>query len=606
MANAATGSRVRVGFVGLAQAGIGLAAGVLSAGFGLRLADWDPSSVAIVLFAIVVWCLFVGSLWKFHRALGTAVRSPDDPHLLMPPLLPAGQPVLISIGLFGTFLGLSYGLMYSIPCIDPNAAGHAACIEEIVASGTPPAEAEAASMQYGMSKLLSGARLAFSKSVAGIGLGLSYMILFRLAERASVVARRRSRREHPEPDPVVAELRLLREAQPDPRPLREAAESLAHGSEALKAVAEGLRSLTADAIAREVAAGVRDAVDQRLAPTLQQISDELKILHDMKRDTDKAVQQQLKDLVQELREQALAPMAAQIERTNEVTRDVAGSVTRLSASVDASADAVRRTSEQTGQLTHQLEQFQVKALADLNQFAGGLGQTLDTFTTDSSISFREMGDQIQRSVDAACGGMEAQRAAFESSAEAARSAFSTQTETIRVAGQTAATEIRSAGEAARDALQMVRGEFAEALSDQRASLQGVLDALEGAFQQDLEHRQEFERLTEQAVRRVELLLTKTAAMEGALAQTTPTLLAEVARSIQDLGKVAAEQHERATQLELALASHLELSAENHRTFMKEEDEHLREVLHGIGGLVGAIAETTREVEQTRTRARVQA
>ena len=207
-----------------------VALGLASALGGMWLARGSLMSEGFVLAAFVVWSAFGWGLLRLRRAvagpwagamqakgtgelrqagfgdLAAHVEASviDDPRhgprrrahasgflregsSLVPstirpgPWLSAGQAFLISLGLFGTFVGLSYGLHESIPYIDQSDPEHAERLRG-VAGEQAGADSEALAMQVGMSNLLNGARTAFSKSVAGIGLGLSYMLLWRLAQ----------------------------------------------------------------------------------------------------------------------------------------------------------------------------------------------------------------------------------------------------------------------------------------------------------------------------------------------------------------------------------------------------------------------------------------
>ena len=595
--------------------GMGLCGGLVSGGAGLWLARGDWLSLAIVGVACAVWALFYLALRRFDSGLSR--HPPADlgaRELQMHAWLPSGQAVLISFGLFGTFLGLSMGLMESIPCIDADTPGHAECVAGVlsaaVAGGLSPesaqAEAENLAMQQGMSYLLSGARLAFSKSVAGIGLGLSYLLLFRLVARRRSDHIARIRHEHPRVDPVVTQLQKILEAQPEPGAMKDAAISLRDGANRLgrvaadlDGVASTLASFQADVIGRQVSEGVKAAVKSELSPTMKEISRQLTILHEMKRQTDEAVSAQLEKLVTDLEQRALAPITAQVTAANAITRQVAEKVEALSATVAHSTSAVQATSKQMGQLTGQLEQFQRDTLQKLHHFAEGLGHTLATFTRDSSQSFEAMGTNIHRSVETACLGMEAQREAFEASASTARKAFTAQTATIQAAGVTVAAEIEHAGTAASAALNAVQSEFAAALMAQRTSLQSVLDKLEGAFSKDLAHREAFEETSSRAVARVQAFLEQAASMQAMLVQTAPTVLGEVNASVQLLGTATASQREAMLRLEGALVSHFERLNDNHHNFLKAEDAHLADVLGGLHTLVETIAEASREVAQSR-------
>lgn len=85
------------------------------------------------------------------------------PAPLGPPYwLATGQGVLVSLGLLGTFLGLSLGLLQAVPKLQ----------------GDPEA------MQVGMQALLGGAKLAFVKSLAGVLCAMVWGLRYRQLEEA--------------------------------------------------------------------------------------------------------------------------------------------------------------------------------------------------------------------------------------------------------------------------------------------------------------------------------------------------------------------------------------------------------------------------------------
>lgn len=653
------------------SAALAVVVGVAAAIFGFALAWPDPQSLFFVSLAAGVWLLFGGGLLlhvrrveSAERTVGNAQSLPDlekgpwgdvaatvrasltgpsvaggaprrtrsaaealrhgntSVHTAISPFpwLHSGQAVLVSIGLFGTFFGLSLGLRESIPCIDPQNGEHAACVEEALAAADDGGEVDGdtLAMQMGMSRLLGGARTAFSKSVAGIGLGMSYMLLWRLAER------RRSRLLHSltrrvdgwhtfvSPDElareglelITAEVRALRDAQPDGAALSEAARQLGTGARSLASVADRLGEVSAtlgdfkaETIAAEVSKGVSRAVEDRLAPTLDNISKELRILHDMKREQDEAVARHLRTLVDSLREDALLPISREVAATNAQTREVAEVVRSLGASVAASTQAVHQTSVQMGELTVNLAAFQKDAIGQLNEFADSLNGTLSTFTRESAASFQQMGADIHGAVGAAELAMVGQRVAFEQSAAEARNAFSAQTAALREAGEVASSEIKSAGQEASLALRVVRTEFADALSSQRDALEGILGQLEGAFRRDLQEREDFERKTADALRKLEKLIARTAATDAELRQVYTEANQTLGRALGETGRQIATQREALDALREALGDHLRAAADAHRKFLSEEDKHLTEVLGKLYGLVGVLAETTRVVNQ---------
>lgn len=563
------------------------------------------------------------------------------PALLNPfPWLQSGQAVLVSIGLFGTFFGLSFGLKDSIPCISADASGHQACVDEAKkaadaraaahplaaadASAAAPLDDDTLAMQEGMTRLLGGARTAFSKSVAGVGLGLSYMLLWRLSER------RRSRlltdtarrvdgwHEYATPEElarermseVTSELRALRAAQPDTDALTAAAASLARGAASLEAVGRSLggvstslATFSADTLAKQVADGVDRAVSQRLQPAMDSIAQALHQLHRDKEEQDERVRVQLSALVDDLRVRALDPMSAEVQATNVQTRRVAEAVAQLGASVASSSEAVRASSEQMRDLTGNLANFQEDALVRLADFAKSLQTTLEAFTVNTESSFRQMGSDIRGSVQAAEAAMAGQRSAFEASAAEARRAFSTQTEVLTAAGGVASDAIRGAGIEAGEALRAVRGEFVGALAQEREALAGVLRELDGAFKRDLSERNAFALQTAEATARVQDVVKAVSVLAASAAAGDAAYRAVATDTSKSLARALADLNRSNELLYESLTEYLNKTHTEHQRYMKELDEHIARILNDIHGTAEGIA---RVVHEVRTNADVRA
>jgi len=193
--------------------------------------DPDPTTAGMVALVALVWLAYRGTLWLWLRqrpwlsevpaegaelpaelATGTArvqastveyggkrwrtasaalevgSEGASTGSLRLPALLATGQGVLISLGLIGTFLGLTLGLMSAVPKL--TAADRPAVAEQ-AAPGATAGESVAgpssdddriAGMQDGMGDLLGGARLAFAKSVAGVAFAMLWGLRLRHAE----------------------------------------------------------------------------------------------------------------------------------------------------------------------------------------------------------------------------------------------------------------------------------------------------------------------------------------------------------------------------------------------------------------------------------------
>jgi hypothetical protein len=100
------------------------------------------------------------SAHDFLHAESTLLDEADR----LPSWLASGQAVLISFGLFGTFLGLTYAVLMADAKIAELIAGQTGDVNDAI------------------SAILGGAKLAFLKSMAGIGAGTLWAFRYRILE----------------------------------------------------------------------------------------------------------------------------------------------------------------------------------------------------------------------------------------------------------------------------------------------------------------------------------------------------------------------------------------------------------------------------------------
>jgi chromosome segregation ATPase len=180
-------------FLGATAVGLGLAySSKLSSGGAASIQD-DALTVAMVAIVAVVWGgLLTGSVrWERGlaqpRTLAVPIRAlvdrggrpqlaaseaeavcdqlADEADLEPPWWMATGAGLLISIGLAGTFLGLSLGLLQTVP---------------LLVGAQASAGSDAADVTAALMPLLEGAKLAFVKSLAGVVLGTLWTL--RMAE----------------------------------------------------------------------------------------------------------------------------------------------------------------------------------------------------------------------------------------------------------------------------------------------------------------------------------------------------------------------------------------------------------------------------------------
>jgi hypothetical protein len=434
----------------------------------------------------------------------TLTVSPGDALRLCPQLiseaaqlgwwLPNVQAVLISLGLVGTFVGLSWGLMEAVPCIDPNDLGFAACRDEAVrrtvAAGdealnlATAAEKEGAAMRLGMSALLRGARLAFSKSIAGVGLGVIYMLALKAVEghrradrRAFVLTIVRGWKVETDVDRMAdrleRQLSALGTLGQAATQLGDAGGQISRAVQPLESVAGQLRSLSADAIGQQVGAAVERAVKSELSPALQAIQRELGAVQSLVKQVeqhkvaqDEVVTARLKELTEALSNDVLLPMSAEVKAASGQTMRAAEAINKLAPLLVQSNQTVLASTQQTAKLSVDLVDFQKTTLDQLEKH----GQ-------DQARVLTASGEAIKGAVDAAVLGLKAQEKAFIDSAKVAQATFEAQRVAVQAAGDQSADAIKRAGDAASKVLSEVQDKLVNGVNEQIEELGRLLRGL---------------------------------------------------------------------------------------------------------------------------------
>lgn len=138
---------------------------------------------------------FTGRAWRTGSAASEVGADGASVAMLRPPaLLSTGQAVLVSLGLIGTFLGLTLGLTHALPNLTDRGEAPPVAIAGAATTGSAvdaapvgpgassPEGSEIDRMQKGMGELLGGAQLAFAKSLAGVAFAMLWGLRLRNAE----------------------------------------------------------------------------------------------------------------------------------------------------------------------------------------------------------------------------------------------------------------------------------------------------------------------------------------------------------------------------------------------------------------------------------------
>jgi hypothetical protein len=255
--------------------------------------------------------------------------------------------IFISLGVFGTFWGITIGLQG----LDIGGSS-----EELFAASA---------------SLLSGMRTAFYTSLVGMTCSIVLTVWQGLLQnwRRSQYDNLRKRLDR------VAFMesaeRLL--AKQDTSGLGEA-------SEALKFAAEQLKTLSAEAIGQEVGKSMK--------PTFDEIREELSELRSA---IGKDRQELIEALVKEQEERLIKPVVQQLDESAKLTREASEAVLSLK---DSLGDITR----ELGEAVKTIQEFQKETLVQLKEFSDGLAKTLSDFTTEQKTVIQDMTDQLKTSI----------------------------------------------------------------------------------------------------------------------------------------------------------------------------------------------------------------
>lgn len=437
--------------------------------------------------------------------------------------------LLTAIGLLGTFFGISTGLSkFDLSAINESNKLLAASIG-----------------------VLEGMKTAFFSSLVGLGCASAFMVVLFVGSLARKAHRDRLRRE-------LDKIAIFSTTE-------DAAQSTAL---ALSDAAKIMIGLTPQAIGQEVGAA--------LTPVFRQIHQELKTLREIKADQGQEV---LKNLIQELRTDVLLPIAERLDRSAKLTQEASQAVMNLQAELGS-------VSKNLANSIFTIQHFQKETLGRLEEFAGGLKETLGHFQTETKTVLQEVAQEIKQGVDQSIVGMEAQRHAFTESAtnaadtfrgiredlqatlytqaevekqmlqdvearmtsilKAAHTAFQTQSTTLKIVGNQASDLMNSAKENLVGSLQNIDG----MLQNTRQTVQEELEHFRQGYQaslQDFFTKQnnllestlgEQRQGLAQVVEDLQTAFQKEAMKRQALAQEVDQSMANIQQTVQVVSNLA--------------------------------------------------------------------
>lgn len=424
-----------------------------------RALDAATVSTWIAVCAGVLACLEVVSFLHRWFKLWAASRSAaydDEPRTVrdVPPVLSApaqssfqfAPALLTSLGVIGTFLGISVGL-YSFE-----------------------AGADTETMLASVTELIAGMKTAFMTSLVGLLSAAAFMLLLAITNAFRRWGATRARQaflsstRDADTEEMLGLLRQL--ADPDLHRLQqEGTTALTRASHSLGEAAVGLREFSAAEVGREVQKGL----EATMLPAFQQMAEEIRRVRVQMEKQDERI---LKTLLAELREQVIAPLAERVDESAAATRSAAEAVTQLHGDLG-------QVSLRLAGAAEQMDIFQRQTLSAMEAFN-------ERLVADLTGTFQQIRVDLEASL--ALQAAEQHRLLSETRAgvvdvlTAAQQTFSEQTATLSATGEEAGAVMMRA----RDALAETLGGIDETLRSTQNTVETELDRFRVAYQESLD------------------------------------------------------------------------------------------------------------------------
>ena len=306
--------------------------------------------------------------------------------------------ILTSLGIVGTFLGITLGLSHF------NMSGES---QVLLASAA---------------ELLAGMKTAFYTSLAGLGSSAVFMFVSkRINSKARAQQAEFIQHLYQQYFEVTA-IHYLKSLSFDSQ--QEVVEAQKASSQAILSLGKDIsqvlqnfstitESFNGEALTEKLANAVSNSITHEIKPVLSGIQTELTNIKELKEDTQQALVESIlnsikSEMVQPIIE-TLSETSNQLRQSNEVSE-------KLNTNV---ANVVTSTSE----TLHTIDQFQKETMLKLQNFAQSLKEILEQFKGDTQGAMAQIALQVEKTLDSANQGLDHQRGAFEQSAITATQAF---------------------------------------------------------------------------------------------------------------------------------------------------------------------------------------
>ncbi|WP_440888365.1 hypothetical protein [Vibrio sp. WZ-1] len=333
-----------------------------------------------------------GDLWLTKSPISQMLPSIDSSRYKLIPAL------LTSIGITGTFLGITLGL------------------SEFTMAGDSKALLASAA------ELLEGMKTAFYTSLAGLGTSALFMVWMKIS--SSVLAKAQKElistlsSQYFEASPIYYLKNMSNEGQKEvlEAQLRSASAVELMG-EKMEATSQSLAQLgtsfNGEVIAKQISTALAESIETSMTPMLGEIKQELSALKDIKEQSQKEL---VELLIQEMKSELIAPVVEELSKTsaavtssNEITSQLNSNIERVVTSTSETVDTIN--------------EFQKETMLKLQSFAESLKGILASFKEDTQGAMTSIASEVNTMLNNASQGMDSQRVAFEQSANKAASAF---------------------------------------------------------------------------------------------------------------------------------------------------------------------------------------
>ncbi len=310
-------------------------------------------------------------------------------------LVPA---LLTSIGITGTFLGITLGLS------EFNMAG------------------ESKALLASAAQLLEGMKTAFYTSLAGLSLSAVFMAVMKISSSSIAKAQNQFTvaiaKQYLEASPIMYLKNISNENQQEVIDAQlKSAQVMESLGGSMNAVVGQLSSLSqtfnGEVIATTISRAVTESLETQMTPALEGIRTELATLKEIKEQNQKEL---VELMIGEMKIQLIEPVVKELEKTSNAVERNNEVSELLNRNVE---NVITRTAE----TVETIDKFQQETMVKLQSFAESLKDILSSFKEDTQGAMGTIAQEIQLMLNSATEGMDKQRIAFEDSSKTAASAF---------------------------------------------------------------------------------------------------------------------------------------------------------------------------------------